>query len=74
MLSLAKRSLLTHFHILKQLTSAINSPSLIFSPSFFSQRAMVPACIVGEREGNGTWRRQRRNTKFTKSYLTLILV
>ena len=30
-------------------------PSLIFSPSFFSQRAMVPACIVGEREGNGTF-------------------
>lgn len=36
------------------LTSAIRSPSPIFSPSFFSQRAIVPVCMVGDRAGSST--------------------
>lgn len=35
-------------------TSAMSSPSPILSPSFFSQRAMVPICIVGDRAGKAT--------------------
>lgn len=37
-----------------QHTSAMRSPSPILSPSFFSQRAMVPICIVGDSAGNAT--------------------
>lgn len=32
----------------------MSSPSLILSPSFFSQRAMVPICIVGDSAGSVT--------------------
>lgn len=37
------------------LTSAMRSPSPILSPSFFSQRAMVPVCMVGDSAGSSTW-------------------
>lgn len=37
------------------LTSAMRSPSPILSPSFFSQRAIVPVCIVGDSAGSSTW-------------------
>lgn len=36
----------------------MSSPSPILSPSFFSQRAMVPICIVGDSAGKGTCEEQ----------------
>lgn len=43
----------------------MRSPSLILSPSFFSQRAMVPICIVGDRAGKATCEEQSNVTTQT---------
>lgn len=60
----------THTHTL-HLTSAIRSPSPIFSPSFFSQRAIVPVCMVGDRAGSSTCSTKDKFQEFMKRNQTI---